>query len=201
MSRILRSAVHKLKFCKCLIGMLPSGSFPGGSQSVPLIKSASNASLFMTREEGGKKTLMHQDSFSRQMLAANHQTIRCWEHRFRLKIAKSCSKTQYLKGILILPPSTEVILFASQTDTQTNNSSESDDVLKNYVLYFSFIASYSYYAIYSLSVPCNIFRIPFYHIKTLPQKDLSNPSTGVSTLSGHLAVKNPSWFRLLSYKL
>jgi len=55
MSLILRSDVHKLKFCKCLIGMLPSGSFPGGSQSVPLIKSASNASLFMTRkEEGGK---------------------------------------------------------------------------------------------------------------------------------------------------
>jgi len=59
MSLILRSAVNKLKFCKCLIGMLPSGSFPGGSQSVPLIKSASNASLFMTRSEGGKKTLMH----------------------------------------------------------------------------------------------------------------------------------------------
>lgn len=34
--------------------MLPSPSFPGSSQSVPLIKSASNASLFMTRKEGKK---------------------------------------------------------------------------------------------------------------------------------------------------
>jgi hypothetical protein len=59
MRLILRCAAHKLKFCKCLIGMLPSGSFPGGSQSVPLIKSTSNASLFMTRKEGRKKTLMH----------------------------------------------------------------------------------------------------------------------------------------------
>jgi hypothetical protein len=97
--------------------MLPSASFPDGSQSVPLIKSASNASLFMTKREEGKKKkdidalgqLFAPDVGSKPL------DYKMLEHGLRLKITKSCSKTQYLKRILILPPSTDVIVFASQT--------------------------------------------------------------------------------------
>lgn len=113
-SPILCITVRKQKFCKCLIGVLPSPSFPGASQSVPLIKSASNASLFMTRKEK-KKDIDALGQLFAPDVGSRPLDCKTLQRRFRLKITKSWSKTQYLKRILILPTSTAIIVFARLT--------------------------------------------------------------------------------------
>lgn len=70
----------------------------------------------MTRKEGGgKKDIDALGQLFAPDVGSKPLDYKMLEHGFRLKITKSCSKTQYLKRILILPPSTDVIVFARQT--------------------------------------------------------------------------------------